>query len=145
TGKFLQMTFLLYHNGAIALAPYADYARGDSAFVATPLVQNAVVTLSPYSSAAQAHNWSGLRFFRAQITPANFRAAVGMVNAVGMQRPDVEDCMAEDGMSPPFSDNPADYRISEFGLIAEIFGADTGANGVSVGLHLRGLGLYRFR
>ena len=143
--KFFQMTFSLYNNDSIHFAPYATYARGDSLFVAAPLASNAVVTRSPYSAAASEQPWAGLRFFRAQITQQNFRTAIDLANRYCATQSDVPDCVIAAGQVTPLSVDPTAYRISEFSLITEIFNADTDANGVSVGMHLRALGLYRFR
>ncbi|MEO8137036.1 MAG: hypothetical protein ABI831_24040 [Betaproteobacteria bacterium] len=142
--KFLQMTMSLFDTVNVGFAPYADYARNDSLFVVAPLATSAVVTRSPYSAAASQKAWTGLRFFRGQITQQNFRAAIDLANRFCATRPDVPDCAIPDTLDTPLSLSPANYRISEFSLITEIFNADTDANGVSVGLHLRGLGLYRF-
>lgn len=143
--RFLQMTLLLHSTDGVDFAPYADYARNDSLFVTAPAVTNAVVTRSPYSAAPSPVPWTGLRFFRSQITPANFRTAVALANGFCATRPEIPDCTILPGNSAPLSDNPADYRIAEFSLITELFNADTDRNGLSAGLHLRALGLYNFR
>ena len=145
TERFLQMTFLLYQNRGVEFAPYADYARNDSLFVATPAVTNAVITRSPYSAEPSASPWIGLRFFRSQLTQANFREAIGMTNRFCASRPDVPDCTLPPGRPAPLSADPADYLISEFSIITEVFNADTDVNGMSLGLHLRALGLFNFR
>ena len=145
TERFFQMTFLLHQNTGVEYAPYADYARNDSLFVSTPLETNAVVTRSPFSAAPSAGSWTGLRFFRTQLTQANFRAAVDMANAFCAGRADVPDCTILPGRTSPLSVEPRDYLISEFSLITEVFNADTDANGMSVGLHVRALGLFNFR
>jgi hypothetical protein len=145
TGRFLQMTMLLHGTAGVDFAPYADYARNDSLFVATPAVTTTVVTRSPYSAAPSARAWTGLRFFRSQITQANFRAAVALANLFCAGRPDVPDCATFAGMATPLSEIPEDYRIAEFALITEVFNADTDRNGLSIGLHVRALGLYNFR
>jgi hypothetical protein len=145
TGRFLQMTMLLHDTAGTDFPPYADYARNDSLFVATPATTTSVVTRSPYSAAPSARVWTGLRFFRSQITPTNFRAAVALANSFCAGRPDVPDCVILPGTPAPLSETPEDYRIAEFALITELFNADTDRNGLSVGLHLRALGLYNFR
>lgn len=144
TERFLQMTMLLHNNDGVEFTPYADYARNDSLFVASPAETNAVVTRSPYSAAPSVLPWTGLRFFRSQITQQNFRAAIELANAFCASRAEIADCVILPGRTP-LSFDPADYRIFEFSVITEIFNADTGRNGISVGLHLRGLGLYNFR
>jgi hypothetical protein len=145
TERSFQMTFLLHQNTGVEFTPYADYARNDSLFVATPLMTNAVITRSPYSAAPSATSWTGLRFFRAQLTPANFRAAIDLVNGFCATRGDVPDCSVLPARATPLSIDPTHYVVSEFSVITEIFNADTDANGLSIGLHLRGLGLYNFR
>jgi hypothetical protein len=145
TDRFLQMTMLLHDTDGVDFVPYADYARNDSLFVATPAVTTPVVTRSPYSAAPGAEPWTGLRFFRSQITPANVRAAIGLANAFCAGRPDVPDCAVLPGTATPLSQSPEDYRIAEFAVITELFNADTDRNGLSIGLHVRALGLYNFR
>lgn len=145
TGRFLQMTMLLHDTDGVDFVPYADYARNDSLFVAAPATTTAVVTRSPYSAAPSGRPWTGLRFFRSQITPANFRAAIALANSFCARRPDVPDCAILPGSAAPLSETPEDYRIAEFALITELFNADTDRNGLSVGLHVRALGLYNFR
>jgi len=144
TERFLQMTFLLFDTQGVDFAPYADYARNDSLFVASPAITNAVVTRSPYSAAPSAAAWTGLRFFRSQVTQQNFRAAIDLVNQFCRTRADVPDCTVLPGHATPLSTDPVDYRIFEFGAITEVFNADTDANGMSIGLHVRALGLYNF-
>src|SRR5262249_11968902 len=145
SNRFLQTTFLLHDNAGVDFPPYADYARNDSLFVTAPAETNAVVTRSPYSADASADIWRGLRFFRSQITQANFKAAIALANDFCTKRPDVPDCVPLPGTNTALSADPADYRISEFGLITEVFDADTDVNGLSVGVHVRGVGLYNFR
>jgi hypothetical protein len=145
SNRSLQTTYLLHQNTGVDFSPYAEYARNDSLFVASPASTNAVVTRSPYSAPADAGTWAGLRFYRSQITQANFRAAVALANAFCTKRPDIPDCTPPPGRDAALSGDPAAYRISEFSLITEVFDADTDANGLSVGLHVRGLGLYNFR
>lgn len=142
--KSLQMTLLLFDTVDVGFAPFADYARNDSLFVGAPLASSAVVTRSPYSAPPGTQPWTGLRFFRGQITQQNFGAAIDLANRFCAQRADIPECAIPPALNTPLSLNTADYRIREFSVITEIFNADTGANGVSVGLHLRGLGLYRF-
>jgi len=145
TGRFLQTTFLLFDDRGVGYAPYADYARNDSLFVSAPADTSAVVTRSPFSAAPSEQAWTGLRFFRSQITQDNFRSAIDLANAFCRDRSDIPDCAVPAGRSGALSRNPADYRIAEMGFIAEIFDADQDRNGLSLGLHLSGLGLYRFR
>jgi hypothetical protein len=145
TGRFLQMTMLLHDTDGVDFVPYADYARNDSLFVATPAITTPVVTRSPYSATPSAEAWTGLRFFRSQITPANFRAAIGLANSFCAGRAEVPDCTILPGAATPLSLAPEDYRIAEFALITELFNADTDRNGMSIGLHVRALGLYNFR
>ncbi len=145
SGKPLQMTLLVFANEGIAYSPYVDYARNDSLFVSAPLTTTAIATRSPYSYGATAEPWTGLRFFRAQITPANFGAAVALVNQFCARRPDIPDCAIPPGRDLALSRDPADYRLIEFSVITEVFNADTGRNGMSVGMHLQSLGAFTFR
>jgi hypothetical protein len=79
------------------------------------------------------------------LTPANFRAAIDLVNGFCASRGDVPDCSVLPAGATPLSIDPMHYVVSEFSVITEIFNADTDTNGLSIGLHLRGLGLYNFR
>ena len=101
--------------------------------------------LSPYSHPATTETWTGLRFFRTQITPANFAAAIAMANRFCATRADIPDCEIAEGLGAALSTDPAGYLLIEFSVITELFNADTDRNGVSVGLHLNGLGAYNFR
>lgn len=145
SGRPLQMVLLIFSNAGAAYPAFADYARNDSLFVSSPLATTEVATLSPYSFPATAETWSGLRFFRAQITPANFAAAIDMANRFCKTHAAIPDCTLFGGRGAALSPDPVEYRLIEFSLIAELFNADTERNGVSVGLHLRGLGAYNFR
>lgn len=145
SGRFLQLVLLIFSSRGVAYPAYADHARNDSVFVSAPLATTTVATLSPYSHPATAQTWSGLRFFRAQITPANFSAALDMANRYCAAHAEIAECGAGAGGEPAFSADPTAYLITEFSVITEIFGADTGVNGMSMGLHLQGLGAYNFR
>ena len=145
SGRFLQMTLTLFNTDGVTFEPYASYARNDSLFVAAPLDSSAVVTRSPYSAEPSGVRWTGLRFFRGQISPANFRAALDLANRYCADKNFIPDCTVASGEITPLHTDPGAYRITEFSVITEVFNADTGSNGVSVGLHLRGLGLYNFR
>lgn len=143
--KMLQMTLLIYSGQDVSYPAYADYARNDSLFVSAPLATTGVATLSPYSFPATTQTWTGLRFFRAQITPANFAAAIAMANRFCTARADIPDCGIAPGRDAALSADPADYLMTEFSVITELFNADTDRNGMSLGLHLNGLGAYNFR
>jgi hypothetical protein len=145
TERFLQMTFLLFDTRGVEFAPYANYARNDSLFVASPAATNAVVTRSPYSATPSGTVWTGLRFFRSQVTQSNFGAAIDLANQFCRTHVEVPDCAILPGRTTALSSDPTDYRIFEFAAITEVFDADTDENGLSVGLHLRALGLYNFR
>jgi hypothetical protein len=145
SGKLLQMTLLIYSSQDVSYPAYADYARNDSLFVSAPLATTKIATLSPYSSPATTETWTGLRFFRAQITPANFAAAIDLANRFCATRADIPDCGIAPGHDTALSPDPADYLVTEFSVITELFNADTDLNGMSIGLHLKGLGAYNFR
>ena len=126
-------------------APGSSYASfvshdGETPFVSTPIGPvSKYATLSPYSAAFTGNTWSGLRFFRANVTQANFRQAIADINAYCAANPALRYCSGA-----AFSDSPANYVMTDFGVLHEVF-RQTPMGNLSMGVHVYGLGAYNFR
>ena len=84
TGKTFALLLAVFDNRFAANPTYVSFVLHDGAtpFVSMPLNDSAAyATLSPYSSTFTGVPWTGLRFFRAHVTPEGFRRALSDINA----------------------------------------------------------------
>jgi hypothetical protein len=147
TGKTFALLLGLFDNRAVTGASYPSAISHDTVtpFVSVPLVPGSpYATVSPYSATYTGTPWSGLRFFRAHVTPANFRAALADINAFCRDRADARLCGFVPSLGGAFSPSITDYEITDIGAIHEVGRGGAGGN-LSMGAHIRSLGAFNFR
>jgi hypothetical protein len=137
SGTAIAQLIGLFENRAKAVGGSGlEYIGSDGfvAFISSPLAPfdsrgNPVqfVTTSPQSAHMQyVSPWSDARRFRAQVTHANFAAALARLRA---------------GPLPAISAEPSDYRLTLFGVLGEVFPRSGNADNVSLGASVSNLTL----
>ena len=131
-------------------APGATYASfvahdGQTPFASSPIgAGSKYATLSPYSATFTGNPWTGLRFYRAHVTQDDFRRMVSDINAYCAANSQLRFCSGPAPGAPAFSTNVADYRMTDFGELHEVFRQGAMGN-LSMGVHVYGLGAWNFR
>ena len=149
--RFTLKTFALLlgvfdnRSGTDTSYPSAVSHDGSTPFVSVPFNQNAAfATLSPYSSTYTGIPWTGLRFFRAHITQANFSAAVAAINAYCRSHLEARYCNITPVIWTSYSPSVTDYELTDFGVLHEVDRGGPNGN-LSMGVHVYGLGAWNFR
>jgi hypothetical protein len=118
---------------------------GSTPFVSVRFSNTAAyATLSPYSSTYTGVPWTGLRFFRAHITPSNFSAALRDINTYCRSHTDARYCGIFPFIWQAYSPAVTDYELTDFGLLHEVDRGGRNGN-LSMGVHVYGLGAWAFR
>jgi hypothetical protein len=104
------------------------------------------ITTRVYSTPTQTQLFSDERFFRIHITPANWQTLIARINAAGAA------CSPGTCPASGYSTDPSQYRLQYAGVIQEIALLENGAPNnasairqVSMGSHVNGVGIYRYR
>jgi hypothetical protein len=147
SGKTFAMLLAVFDNRNAADPTYPSFVAHDGAtpFVSMPLnASGKYATPSPYSSAYTGVPWTGLRFFRGQVTQDNFRHALSDVNTYCHSHSTLRYCGLALFRDTAYSEAVTDYEITDFGVIHEIDRG--GPNGqLSMAVHVYGLGAWNFR
>lgn len=147
TGKPFALLLAVFDNRAGVDGTYAPSVShdGSTPFASTPLNGKAAyATLSPHSSAYTGVPWSNLRFFRGHVTQRNFRDALDDINLYCAAHRALPFCGDDPQLGEAFSSDPANYELSEFGVLHEVFrGGPTG--NLSMGVHISDLGAWNAR
>ena len=147
SGKTFALLLAIFDNRYAASPTYPSFVLHDGAtpFASMPLNATAkYASLSPYSSTFTGSTWTGLRFFRAHVTQANFRAMLADVNAYCHAHLSQRYCGAATPTGDAYSSAVTDYEITDFGVIHEIDRG--GANGnLSMAVHIYDLDVWNFR
>jgi hypothetical protein len=147
TGRTFALLLLLFDSRYADAPSYPSYVDHDTEnpFVSMPLNPSARFAV-PYPKSAKfgGRTWSGLRPFGARVTQTHFAAALREINRFCGNHPQLAHCAPLAGGQPAFSPLPADYLLTSFGLLHEVFGVDE-RNHLSMGLHARRLGAWQFR
>ena len=144
SGKAFGLILAIFDNRYAA--PGAAYAPlvahdGQTPFVSSPIgAVSRYATPSPYSWSFTGNTWTGLRFYRAHITQDNFRAMLADINAYCAANTQLRLCSG----APAFSTDVADYVLTDFGELHEVFRQSAMGN-LSMGVHVYGLGAWNFR
>jgi hypothetical protein len=147
TGKTFALVLGLFDNRAVDGESYPSTVSHDTVtpFVSVPLVSGSpYATVSPYSATYTGTAWSGLRFFRAHITPSNFRAALADINNYCRWHVQARHCDYVPYLAAAFSPSITDYEVTDFGVIHEVIRGGAGGN-LSMGVHIYGLSAWNFR
>lgn len=147
TGKAFAFLLDIFDNRFAEVLRYQTYVAhdGEIPFISLPVNRHAPYA-TPYAKSAQftGTTWSGLRLFGARITQQQFRAALNGINAFCEAHVDLPNCASAPGIGAAYNANVADYEITSFGVLHEIFGTDS-RNHLSMGVHVSGLGAWNFR
>jgi hypothetical protein len=147
TGKAFALLQAIFDNRAGADGGYAPFVAHDgfTPFVSEPVGRDSKYsTLSPYSWTYTGLTWSGLRFFRAHVSPAQFRAAIADVNAHCEAHKASAQCAADPRLGSAFDPEPTAYVLTDFGLLHEVFRGGPQGN-LSMGVHVNRLGAFNAR
>ena len=149
--RFTSKTFALLlgvfdnRSGTDTSYPSSVAHDGSTPFVSVPFNENAAfATLSPYSSTYTGIPWTGLRFFRAHITQANFSAAVAAINTYCRFHTDARYCDIFPFIWTSYSSSVTNYELTDFGVLHEVDRGGPNGN-LSMGVHVYGLGAWNFR
>jgi hypothetical protein len=149
--RVTQKTFALllgvFDNRSGAETSYPSTVAHDGAtpFVSVPFSETAAfATLSPYSSKYTGIPWTGLRFFRAHVTQANFAAALNAINAYCRSHPLARYCETDFSLGTAYSASVTNYELTDFGVLHEVDRGGADGN-LSMGVHVYGLGAWKFR
>jgi hypothetical protein len=144
SGKVLALLLGIFDNRyTSAGASYTPFVShdGQTPFASTPIAANSkYATLSPYSATFTGTTWTGLRFYRAQVTQENFRQVLADVNAFCAANPNLRYCSD----APAFSTTVTDYAMTDFGVLHEVFPQSVNGH-LSMAVHVYGLGAWNLR
>jgi hypothetical protein len=145
SGSTFALLFAIFDNryGDVGSYPPVVAHDGATPFASMPIQASRYATASPYSAAFTGRTWSGLRFFRAQISQANFRQLLADVNGYCVQHPGQRYCVGNPMTGTFFSSSVSDYEITDFGVLTET--TEPASGHLSVGVHVYGLGAWNFR
>ena len=147
TGKTFALLLGVFDNrsGANSSYPSTVAHDGSTPFVSVPFNESAAyATLSPYSSTYTGIPWTGLRFFRAHITQANFSAALDAINTYCGSHSEARYCNVFPFLWTAYSSSAANYELTDFGVLHEVDRGGRNGN-LSMGVHVYGLGAWNFR
>lgn len=147
SGKTFALLFAIFDNRFSADPTYPAFVAHDAAtpFASMPIsVGTRYATRSPYSSAFTGDTWTGLRFFRAQVSQPNFRQVLADINAYCQSHRNERYCAAVAADGSAYSQAVNNYEITDFGVLHEIFGGGPDGN-ISMGIHVYDLGAWNFR
>jgi len=147
SGKPLAVLIEIFDNRYTTLRYPEPRAMHDTEvpFLSIPL--NPVATFAtpnPKSSYFTGTPWSGLRLFSVRVTQAQFRSGIAAINALCGDHRDYAWCEAQFVDGSAYSDDVSRYDLTSFGLLHEVFGTDD-RNHLSMGVHAKGLGMWRLR
>jgi hypothetical protein len=147
TDKSFALLLALFDNRAATNGSYAPFVAHDTStpFVSTPLNSMAAyASVSPYSATYTGTPWTGLRFFRGHVSQANFRQALADINVFCMANQADHYCDTAASLGTAFSGNPANYELTDFGVLHELFRGGPMGN-LSMGVHVSGFGAWNAR
>ena len=147
TGKTFALIVALFDNRAGPGGSYRPAVAhdGQTPFATTPLNHESVYAhRSPYSATYTGVPWSGLRYFRVHVSQADFRRALADVNVYCRANPPAAFCPDDPRIGAAYSSEPANYELTGFGVIHEIFRGGPNGN-VSMGMHVYDLGAWNAR
>jgi hypothetical protein len=147
TGKTFALLLGVFDNRSGADSSYPSFVSHDGAtpFVSQPFSETAAyATLSPYSSHYTGTPWTGLRFFRAHITQANFSAALSAINTYCRSHLEARYCETIPYIWTAYSPSVLNYELTDFGVLHEVDRGSPSGN-LSMGMHVYGLGAWNFR
>jgi hypothetical protein len=147
TGKTFALIVALFDNraGPEGSYPPAVAHDGQTPFATTPLNHEAAYAhRSPYSATYTGVVWTGLRYFRVHVSQAGFRRALADVNAYCRTNLAASFCADDPRIDASYSGEPANYDLTGFGIIHEIFRGGMNGN-VSMGVHVYDLGAWNAR
>jgi hypothetical protein len=146
SGKTLALLLGIFDNRFRGGQAYAAFVAHDGAtpFASMPIgASTRYATLSPYSWSFSGVTWTGLRFFRAHVTQANFRQVLADVNAYCQAHGAQRHCAVARAGGSAYSPLVTDYEITDFGVIHEVTGSSAG--NLSMAVHAYDLGAWNFR
>jgi len=147
SGKTFALLFAIFDNRYSADPTYPAFVAHDAAtpFASMPISAGTrYATRSPYSSAFTGDTWTGLRFFRAQVSQPDFRRVLADINAYCQAHRTERYCPAVAPDGSAYSLAVTDYEITDFGVLHEIFGGGPAGN-ISMGVHVYDLGAWNLR
>ncbi len=147
SGKTFALLFGIFDNRYGSNPTYASFVShdGETPFVSMPINSSGkYLTLSPYSSTFTGNVWSGLKFFRAQVSQVKFSQALADMNAYCHAHSTENYCGSSTPAGNAYSPVVTDYEITDFGVLHEVVRGGTNGN-LSMGVHIYGLGAWNFR